>query len=97
MIASQFFFIWLSVTTEQQQSRDFKMFVDLNMEESYIFSKFDNLIKSGAVRYDEKQRRIEHVDEDLHVSIVSPFIREGVFILTIRIIVLFRYYLCSRQ
>ncbi|CAG8900569.1 unnamed protein product [Penicillium egyptiacum] len=35
------------------------------MEESLILSKFDNLVRSGIVQYDDKQQIIEHVDGDL--------------------------------
>lgn len=42
------------------------------MEESLILSKFDNLVQSGLVLYDDKQQIIEHIDGDLKVFITSP-------------------------
>ena len=41
------------------------------MEESLILSKFDNLVQSSIVQYDDKQQIIEHVDGDLKVFIPS--------------------------
>ncbi|KAB8215468.1 hypothetical protein BDV33DRAFT_227588 [Aspergillus novoparasiticus] len=35
------------------------------MEESLILSKFDRLVESGLVLYDDKQQIIEHIDGDL--------------------------------
>ncbi|KAJ5822771.1 hypothetical protein N7447_005111 [Penicillium robsamsonii] len=40
------------------------------MEESLVLSKFDNLVQSGLVLYDEKQRIIEHIDENLKFQFV---------------------------
>ncbi|KAJ5699596.1 hypothetical protein N7536_002609 [Penicillium majusculum] len=40
------------------------------MEESLILSKFDNLVQSGIVQYDDKQQIIEHVDGDLKFQFV---------------------------
>jgi len=37
------------------------------MEESLILSKFDDLVKSGLVQYDNKQEIIEYIDGDLKV------------------------------
>lgn len=42
------------------------------MEESLVLSKFDNLVQSGLVLYDDKQRIIEHIDGDLKVLITPP-------------------------
>ena len=39
------------------------------MEESLILSKFDILVKSGLVLYDDKQESIEHIDGGLKVSV----------------------------
>lgn len=39
-----------------------------NMEESLILEKFDNLVESGLVLYDDKQQIVEHVDGDLKVQ-----------------------------
>jgi ATP adenylyltransferase len=44
------------------------------MEESLILSKFDCLIESGLVLYDDKQQIIEHIDGDLKVLTTSPII-----------------------
>ncbi|KAF5004777.1 hypothetical protein FDECE_8767 [Fusarium decemcellulare] len=38
------------------------------MGESFILSKFDRLVESGQVLYDDKQEIIEHIDEGLKVS-----------------------------
>lgn len=38
------------------------------MDESFILSKFDRLVESGLVLYDEKQQIIEHIDGDLKVT-----------------------------
>ncbi|TPX20296.1 hypothetical protein DIZ76_016184 [Coccidioides immitis] len=35
------------------------------MEESFILSKFDSLVKSGIVLYDDQQTSIEHIDRGL--------------------------------
>ncbi|KAJ5598448.1 hypothetical protein N7537_008532 [Penicillium hordei] len=40
------------------------------MEESLILSKFDNLVQSGIVQYDDKQQIIEHIDGDLKFQFV---------------------------
>ncbi|CAI7653953.1 unnamed protein product [Penicillium glandicola] len=40
------------------------------MEESLVLSKFDNLVQSGLVLYDDKQRIIEHIDGDLKFQFV---------------------------
>ncbi|KAJ5519178.1 ATP adenylyltransferase C-terminal [Penicillium expansum] len=40
------------------------------MEESLILSKFDNLVQSGLVQYDDKQQIIEHIDGDLKFQFV---------------------------
>ncbi|KAE8347725.1 hypothetical protein BDV24DRAFT_146526 [Aspergillus arachidicola] len=37
------------------------------MEESLILSKFDRLVESGLVLYDDKQQIIEHIDDGLKV------------------------------
>lgn len=38
------------------------------MDEASILTKFDGLVDSGLVLYDEKQETIEKVDEGLKVS-----------------------------
>ncbi|KAK6823152.1 hypothetical protein RU639_005914 [Aspergillus parasiticus] len=40
------------------------------MEEPLILSKFDRLVKSGLVLYDDKQQIIEHIDGDLKFQFV---------------------------
>lgn len=35
------------------------------MEESFILSEFEKLVKSGLVLYDTKQRTIVHIDGEL--------------------------------
>ncbi|KAJ5375502.1 hypothetical protein N7517_007508 [Penicillium concentricum] len=40
------------------------------MEESLVLSKFDNLVQSGLVLYDDKQRIIEHIDGNLKFQFV---------------------------
>ena len=37
------------------------------MDESFILSKFNQLVQSGVVLYDENQRIIKHVEKDLNV------------------------------
>lgn len=39
------------------------------MEEPLVLSKFDNLVQSGLVLYDDKQQIIEHIEGDLKVLI----------------------------
>lgn len=38
------------------------------MDETLILSKFDKLVNSGLVLYDENQETVQHVDGDLEVS-----------------------------
>ncbi|KAJ5504843.1 hypothetical protein N7463_007717 [Penicillium fimorum] len=40
------------------------------MEESLVLSKFDNLVQSGLVLYDDKQQIIEHIDGNLKFQFV---------------------------
>ncbi|CDM37484.1 hypothetical protein DTO013E5_7714 [Penicillium roqueforti] len=40
------------------------------MEEPLILAKFDNLVQSGLVLYDDKQQIIEHIDGDLKFQFV---------------------------
>ncbi len=40
------------------------------MEEALILSKFDGLVQSGLVLYDDKQETIEQIDGELKVSVV---------------------------
>ncbi|KAJ5972817.1 uncharacterized protein N7479_002735 [Penicillium vulpinum] len=40
------------------------------MEESLVLSKFDNLVQSGLVLYDDKQQIIEHIDGHLKFQFV---------------------------
>lgn len=42
------------------------------MEEPLILAKFDNLVQSGLVLYDDKQQIIEHIDGDLKVHYIQP-------------------------
>lgn len=39
------------------------------MDESLVISKFDSLVQSGLVLYDDKQRIIEHIEDGLKVLI----------------------------
>lgn len=39
------------------------------MEEALILSKFDGLVQSGLVLYDDKQETIEQIDGELKVSV----------------------------
>lgn len=39
------------------------------MDESYILSRFDDLVKSGVVLYDKNQETIQHVDGELKVGV----------------------------
>lgn len=41
------------------------------MEESSILSKFDSLVESGLVRYDEQQKNVEYIDGELRVGIAD--------------------------
>lgn len=43
------------------------------MEESLVVSEFDNLVESGLVFYDERQRIIGYVDGELKVSKLSIY------------------------
>lgn len=38
------------------------------MDETLILSKFDELVNSGVVLYDESQETVQHVDGELEVS-----------------------------
>lgn len=38
------------------------------MDEGLILSKFDKLVNSGLVLYDENQETVQHVDSELEVS-----------------------------
>lgn len=42
------------------------------MEESLILSRFDNLVQSGLVLYDDKQHIIEHIEGELKVRLHRP-------------------------
>ena len=39
------------------------------MQEALILSKFDSLVESGLVLYDDKQESIEYMDGELKVSV----------------------------
>ncbi|KAL6691302.1 hypothetical protein J3F84DRAFT_387295 [Trichoderma pleuroticola] len=43
----------------------------LAMDESLVLSKFDELVNSGLVLYDENQGTVQHVDGELEVSFGS--------------------------
>ena len=53
-----------STTTLSQRS---------TMDESSILSKFDSLVESGLVRYDDKQELIEYTDGELKVGIEAAW------------------------
>ncbi|KAI9034787.1 uncharacterized protein KD926_005578 [Aspergillus affinis] len=52
------------------------------MEESLVISKFDRLVESGLVLYDDKQQIIEHIDGDLKVRIAPSTISRTMHLLT---------------
>jgi hypothetical protein len=39
------------------------------MDESFILSKFDSMVESGLVLYDNKQDIVEYTDGDLKVGV----------------------------
>lgn len=42
------------------------------MDETSILSKFDDLVNSGVVLYDQNQETVRHVDGELEVGINHP-------------------------
>lgn len=63
------------------------------MDELSIISKFDSLVKSGLVLYDDKQEVIEHIDGELKASITNIYTNSC---LTTFALVPIRPHLCSR-